>query len=193
MAISDLVAAIPEDDKSSGASNQFTTSQGIVFKLKHVPPLLLDDAQKQLKEPRPPKVWIEDKQTHEENLADPDYREAVDDYLRKRGDLANAVCLTRGTEIVHVPEGIESPQDTDWMEDVRDLAGIDVPTSGRRRYYCWLKYVALAHVDDLSGLLMAVMDYSGLTSKEAVAKATEDLQRVSSRSADNGVQPSEEA
>jgi hypothetical protein len=58
--------------------------------------------------------------------------------------------LTRGTELIKLPEGIEPPEGETWSEDVHDITGIEVPPVGsRRRYYVWLKYVAL---NDLGGL-----------------------------------------
>lgn len=174
-----LLAAIPEGEDTE-PKDQFTTSTGIVFKLRSVPPLLIIDAQANLKPPRPPKVpnldLDPDGKVLMENLDDPTFIEARNKYRSDISDLSNAIFLTRGTKVVSVPPSVETVESTDWSDDLRDFAKLEIPDSGRKRYYCWLKYVALAKMNDLTAVMRKVSNLAGGVTLEAeVAKATDDF------------------
>lgn len=166
-----VLASIPEGELPD--PSKYTTSLGVVLRIRPVPPLLLQDARKHIPVPTPPRVFIQDKDTHEENLSDPDYLRAMQEYEAATGESANALLLTRGTDVEYVPPGVEPVDSTNWSDDVADFTGIDVPREGRRRYYCWMKYVAIATQDDFMGILSAVSRASGLTREADVADAIE--------------------
>lgn len=163
------------DAVSEQPPDRFTTKEGIVFKLRRVPPMLIVDAEKKHRPPRVPKVWIEDKQTHEENTNDPQYQQELDEYRRTIGDISNAVLLTRGTRVEHIPDGIDKPEDTDWAEDVQELTDIEVPDSGRARYFCWVKYVAVTNMDDFKALIQKISSLAGMTTEIEVAEAADNF------------------
>lgn len=168
--------------------DRFRTSNGIVFKLKPVPPLLLRDIGKNVKRPVPPKVYIEDKETHEENLNDPDYVRALMIYQETVSEAANAVLLVRGTEAEHIPEGVDKPESDAWIEDLLDTAGVEVPANSRaRRYYCWMKYVALVRTGDFFGIMRKITAQSGNTLEEGVTQALESFPGNQAGNANNGV------
>lgn len=159
------------DTHSNDRPDQYTSKNGIVFRLKPVPPLLIVDAQKVHKEPKPPKVLIEDKGTQEENPNDPEYQRQLAEHRATIAEISNAVILTRGSEVLSVPDGLDKPSDPDWAEDVHDLTGIEVPEKGRRRYFCWMKYVALSSMDDFQEIVQRISRLGGITMEVDVAEA----------------------
>lgn len=194
----EVLSAIKEhDDATNGALNRFTTYEGIVFKLKPVAPLLVLDAQKQITEPRPPKIKNYDKGEGddaplEENPSDPEFLRLHMEYRQKVGEVSNAIFLTRGTEIEFVPEGIDRPEDTAWAEEVTELTGIQIPAVGRRRFYAWTKYVALTSMDDFTNLLNKLTALGGVTLERDVADAETSFRPDESGNASEGLPPSEE-
>lgn len=161
------VAAVAERDT-------FTTQGGVVFRIRPVPPMLLMEARKRFshKEPRVPKVYIEDKETHEDNPNDPDYIEAREQFLMEIAEVGNAVLLMRGTELISKPARVEGPDDVNWAQDLLETLELDIPPVGtRKRYLCWVKFVALATNRDYQGVVTAINEASGGTSEEEVAEA----------------------
>lgn len=171
----------------------FRTSTGVVFRIKPVPPLLIVDAQKRFDAPVPPKVLNPDKETMEENPNDPEYARQLQEYHQGLGEVANAVLITRGTEVLEVPPTVETVEDGSWSDDVEEFAGIKVPPAGRRRYFCWVKYVAMANMEDLTGLVGKISNFSGATLEVDVAAAADTFRPVPSGSAAPGVPASEKA
>ena len=194
----EVIKAIPEDDTITREDpRRFTTSNGIIFKLKPVPPLLIIDAQRRFREPEPPKIRNLDKGEGdeaplEENPNDPSYLRAMEEYRHTIGEVANAIFLTRGIEIISIPDGIDKPEDSDWAEEVHEFAGLDVPAVGRRRLYAWLKYVALTSMDDFQGLINKVAGLGGVTLERDVQDAEVAFRPEPNGSAVAGVSASEE-
>lgn len=197
-----ILQAIPEDAMEGQVADaqrpdRFVTSNGITFKLKPVAPLLVLDAQKQLIEPTPPKIPNYDKGMGEdapleENPNDPDFLRAHMDYRQKVGEVSNAIFLTRGTELLEVPDGIEKPDDEEWALEVEEFTAIKVPKVGRRRYYCWLKYVALTSMNDFQALLNKLTALGGVTLESDVAEAETSFRTDTSGDASEGLPPVEE-
>ena len=200
MSTNSILQAIPEDGGQVAEAqrpDRFVTSNGIVFKLKPVAPLLIMDAQRQFSEPQPPKVPNYDKGEGDEapledNPSDPKYQRELIEYRRQLGEVANAIFLTRGTEIVSIPEGVEKPEDEDWAIEVEDFAGIKVPAVGRRRYFCWLKYVALTSMPDFQGMMNKLTTLGGVTMESTVAEAEQSFRPDESGNSSEGVPPTEE-
>lgn len=194
-----VLAALGEDEVQINDTrekpDQFTTSSGIVFKLRPVAPLLIIDVQRRFKAPEPPKLPNYDKGDGddaplEENPSDPAYLRAVQEHNMQVGEASNAVFLTRGTEIISIPDGIDKVDDAEWADDVREFAGLEVPAVGRRRYYCWLKYVALSSMDDFQGLLNKLTSLGGVTLESEVQAAEETFRPAEDGNADPGVRAS---
>ena len=194
-----VLAALGDDDITINdlreKPDQFTTSGGIVFRLKPVAPLLIIDVQRRFKAPEPPKLPNYDKGEGddaplEENPNDPAYLRAVQEHNMQVGEASNAVFLTRGTEIVSIPDGIDKVDDAEWADDVKEFAGLDVSAAGRRRYYCWLKYVALSSMDDFQGLLSKLTSLGGVTLESEVQSAEETFRPAEDGNADPGVRAS---
>lgn len=181
-----VMQAISEHDEVVKPPTEFTTSNGVVLKLKAVPPLLVMDVQRRFVEPVPPKVRNFDKGEGddaplEENPSDPGYQRALNEHRQTVGEASNAIFIVRGTEIVSIPDGVSKVEDPDWAEDIGEFTGIDVPAVGRRRYYAWMKYVALASMDDFQNLLNRLTSLGGVTLESDVTAAEETF-----RPAENG-------
>jgi hypothetical protein len=197
-----ILQAIPEDatdDQVADAQrpDRFVTSNGIVFKLKPVAPLLVLDAQKQIIEPKPPKLknyakGEDDDAPLEENPNDPEFLRAHSEYRQKVGEVSNAIFLTRGTEVISVPDDVDKLDDEDWALEVEEFTDIKVPKVGRRRYYCWLKYVALTSMIDFQSLLNKLSALGGVTLESDVADAEASFRADTSGDAAAGIPPSEE-
>lgn len=175
--------------------DRFTTSLGIVFKLKPVPPFLVMDAQAAVPMPTPPLVHIKDKDTDEENLDDPEYRRQQAQYIKNVGEVANAIMLTRGTEVLELPDGVEPPEGENWAEDVREFTRLEIPSDpkSRRRRYLWMKYVALVNVNDFTGLLGKVQALGGITLEREVQAAAENFRGDEGRDTTEPVRAAEES
>jgi len=159
--------------------------------------LLILDAQKQMVEPLPPKVPNYDKGEGqdaplEENPSDPVFLRAHMEYRQKVGEVSNAIFLTRGTELLEVPDGIDKVDDEEWALEVQEFAGIKVPAVGRRRYYCWLKYIALTSMNDFQGLLNKLTALGGVTLESDVADAETSFRPDTSGDAITRIPPDEE-
>lgn len=200
MVAPDVLAAIPEDDQDKDflRPDRFRTSTGIMLKLKAVPPMLIMDIQSKFEIPEPPKVKNLEKGEGddaplEDNPNDPTYLRAVAAYNRKVAEASNAVVLTRGTELLYVPDGIEKPDDESWSDDIEELTeGLSIPKVGKRRYYCWLKYVALASMDDFQSLLNKLTVFGGVTLEEDVTVAEKSFRTDQDGNTTEGVPASEE-
>jgi hypothetical protein len=195
-----ILQAIPEDATDGQAADaqrpdRFVTSTGIVFKLKPVAPLLILDAQKQIPEPRPPQIHNYDKGEGEdapleENPNDPMFLREHSEYRQRVGEVSNAIFLTRGTEVISIPDDVEKIEDEDWAAEVEEFAGLKVPVVGRRRYYCWLKYVALTSMIDFQGLLNKLSALGGVTLESDVAEAETSFRTDQSGDASEGLSSS---
>lgn len=170
-----VINSIPESDEIA-QKDKFVTRSGITFKLRPVPPFLIIDSQRRYPEPKPPKALVPDKgdDVYEENIHDPEYVRAMTEWRNSIGEISNAILMTRGTELEasSLPSDIEGPDGTDWAEDVMEFAEIAVPLVGRRRYFCWMKYVALASMDDFTGIIQKISSMGGITMEADVADAT---------------------
>lgn len=126
--------------------------------------------------PKPPVVYIEDKEREEENPNDPDYLEAVQEFNMERGMLSLAVYVSMGTEVQTLPAGMESAESDDWANELRRF-GLDIADKGRERYFQWVKYYAVSDADELNNLLITVMGVTGEVFEEAVKEAEESFRR----------------
>ena len=139
-----------------------------MLSLKKVNPRLVQLALDQLKEPEMPKVFIEDKETWEENPADPDYEKALTQYNIKRGTLIQDLYLARGTEIKQIPSSVSGPETEEWIEEAEFL-GITVKNKDSKiaRYAQWL-YFNIDIIEELQALVMASHSYNNLLDEEQV-------------------------
>lgn len=169
-------------------SDLVTLSNGIVIRIKPVPPLLLMYAGAGLQRPKPPVYFDEKKGREVENPADPDYIEAREAFDRRSNRMAMDVLMLTGTAIEHLPLGVPDPQDdedTGWIEVLEEIGmGVDrrsVPS----RYMWWLRTIALTDLEDLNTLSAAVGRRVGVR-EEDVQRAAESFRGDKVRRTDSG-------
>lgn len=169
-----VVDTLPEDD--GGDPTVFVAATGVRLKLKRVSQMIVADAKRRLPEPKVPK-WINpEKDREEENPNDPEYIEAVYNYRYDTSMLALRVYLILGTEPIYpLPAGIVGPDSHEWSDAIQGADdGVDIPESGPRRYFAWLKYYALPD-DQVMRVMSQIISLSGRTLEEEVRKAQESF------------------
>ena len=147
----------------------FTTRSGIVLKIRPVPSHVTREVLRQLKEPKVPVFHNDAKERDEENPRDPTYLAAVDEFKNKQVDLSNRTYLLYTEVLGLLPEGIDSPTDSTWSDELKFI-GVEVHDSGRERYVDWLKFYALTDAD-FKDLMTAMYVAGGLVSEEDIAAA----------------------
>jgi len=178
-------AKIVEEAKKP-ASNEVTLSNGIVLKLKPVPPFLVRQAVLSHKRPEPPITFIKDKEREEINPNDPAYLRALEEYEALTSDTALNITLAAGTEVKSVPEGLFLPEDEGWTE-ILEYAGISASWERKLdRYLAWLRYYALGAATDITAVTSALAKGIGLTEVEVQA-AAESFRSGKARGGDNRV------
>lgn len=166
-----LVDEITEKDPTTCVVN------GITFKMRRVSKLMVLDASRKIKIPRPPKVFIEEKGREEENPNDPEYLERKTEAEYERSMLIMHAYIALGTKPISIPEDIEPIESNGWLEELSEI-GLGTPSSDRVRYLMWVKYVGVPDEKDLNDLLTEVMRYSGITLEG-------DVKEVADRFRDN--------
>ena len=161
--------------------DSLTLSNGIVLRLKPVPPYLVRQATMNVERPKVPTVFIPDKERDEENPNDPAYIDALLEYTQDTADAANNAVILAGTEIESVPEGLFWPQDDGWLE-VLEFLGVEVERESKLgRYLDWMRFYALSTKSDLSAIWRAQRDRIGLTEEEVGAAAASFPNRAERR------------
>lgn len=177
-----------EEAEPKPVNNLITLSNGVVLKLKSVPPFLVRQAVLKVERPKPPRMFIEDKGREEENPNDPDYIQQLAGYQAQTIDAAINVLLAAGTEIVSVPDGVSKPEDDDWL-DVLDVLAIEVRRdSPTARRLAWLRCYGIATAADITRITKAVKEGVGLTEEE-VNQIAQSFRSGTVRGTDNGVSP----
>ena len=121
-------------------------STGVKLRIKEeISPSTLIDIVADLEEtrPEPPVVYIEALDREEINLDDPEYAKRLErwDTLGTRRILDALILL--GTETLFIPEGMETPDDNDWI-GILDVLGKKINRRSKAiRYLGWVKNVAI--------------------------------------------------
>lgn len=138
-----------EQGRADGLAEKgiYQTEKGVVLKFKKFPVRLVLEATNRLTEPKPPMVFIEDKNRHEENPSDPQYLEDKRTYGMKLVDTLTRVNLGFGTEVVGLGD-CPGPDTLVWSSDLTDLIGMEIPAVGTKgRYVAWLQWYVLSDVE----------------------------------------------
>lgn len=186
-AIDRALDALPNGG-DDGDPTVFVAATGVRLKLKRVSQMIVADAKRRLPEPRVPK-WINpDKEREEENPNDPAYVEALYNYRYDTSMLALRVYLIMGTEpILPLPSGMVPAESTEWSDAIMAADdGVEIPESGPRRYFCWLKYYALPD-DEVMQVMTKIIRLSGKTLEEDVRRAQESFRGNPTGDTTNGV------
>ena len=195
-------AAIGAAEALSGVKRveSLTLGNGVVLRIKTVPPHAMRAAARSVAQPTPPRVWIATKGTDkndpndrgwEENPDDPDYRLALQAWMIDSDEAALRVGLLLGTDIISLPEGIHAPQSDEWIDEVEGVFAVatpdaDMPKMRREpfnaRYLDWLRYYAIPSDEDLFMLTRLVMATSVVT-EEVLRDALAAFRGLQARSA----------
>lgn len=159
-------AEVVESIESKARPDKLTLSNGIVLKLKAVPPLAMREAAISVPQPKPPVVFMESLGRTEENPNDPDYLRAVTRWENDQVFRVADVLMLLGTSVESVPEGFERPEDSEWFEQL-EVLGLAVDGSNRhKRYLAWLRMYAFASERDIAAAMAAITSLSGTTEVE---------------------------
>lgn len=161
---------------AAGDLKQIRLSNGVVLRLKPIPPFVLERALAAIPEPKPPLWTNPEKGREEENPLDPDYLEARDRHAAARIMAISNVAMAVGTEIDSLPEGFPPPESAEWAEDL-SAVGIEVPERpAKARYVAWLRYKALERPEDISTITGLPLLLGGI-SEEEVGQAMAGFRR----------------
>lgn len=94
-----------------------TLSTGVQAIIRPVPAFLVDKMISEIKAPKPPKQFNENKQREEENPFDPAYLEAIDEANRQRGIVTMEAMIMWGIELA---DGI--PPTEEWLPKLEWMA-----------------------------------------------------------------------
>lgn len=156
-------AARSEDFK---IPHELTLSNGIVLKVKAMPPLLLSAVARSIPEPEVPVVWLEEKQRDEPNPNHPMYiRQMVERDAQISLATINLI-LYACTEVKTVPSGIAKPEDQSWLTQAK-MAGIQFNAEDPiERYLAWMRSYAITTLDDLNNVQTLPLQLAGTTEAE---------------------------
>lgn len=158
----------------NGSVGRLQLSNGVVLKLKPVPPFAVRQAAVEIKDPPVPVVYIEDKDRTEANPNDPDYLDALKEAQQQRISAVTSLFFMIGTEAVDVPTDMFRPEDDDWI-DMLEAVGLPVDRDNKfKRYYQWLAWYVITSEDDISLIVSGVATLSGVR-EEDVRLAMKDF------------------
>ena len=167
--VAESVSIAVETAKEIPVRNEVTFSNGIILNCKSVPIMTLRYAHQNVSKPKPPIVRNKDKDRDEEWEGDPTYVHELEEWEEKVGDVGVNVMLMLGTSINLIPEGVDRPEDSGWIDKLT-AAGISVKADSEpARYLSWLRLYAIATPQDLVDVSTLVAEKSGVLDKDVKA------------------------
>ncbi len=167
----------------------FTFANGVKVKLKKPSAVAAEGIQSRLlvedPEPKPPVVWIEDKQRDEPNPQDPLYKAAFLAWTQRTGMRVTETLLLTGTSLEgDLPDGILGPDSDDFADWVEAL-GVPLPrlVSKYQRYLMWLKYY-VATDDEFQEVSTELVKLAGV-SEEHIREAEETFRNLAFGNSDS--------
>lgn len=165
-----------EDKKDD---NTTTLSSGVVLRHKKVPPMILAKIEEKYPDPPVPTVYDDERDRYLPNPDSPDYERAVDDNRMKKGNAMIDCIIAMGTQIVSIPDSMQTPDEEDWIEDL-EFIGVEVPKLKLGRYLAYIKYYAATSASDIQELAKKGSQALGITEEE-VARSIESFQNLEER------------
>jgi hypothetical protein len=179
----EVVAAVMALEESEDfQKDEIALSSGLRLRLKTVPKHFIYGVTKDIPAPDVPLVYVDGKKRPIENPDDPDYKEALDKWIVVTANAATDVALLRGTEILDLPDGMISPDSTEWVEEL-EVLGLPMRDNSRARYLYWIKAVGVPEEEDLMALMEALGRLTGVT-EDDVADAVERFRGIAERPSD---------
>lgn len=149
-------------DTASGVGFEVRTVSN--FAIKRIQDGFLPD------KPAVPKVHVAEDDRWVEVPEDPAYQSAYQAWQAKVVEGTYDALVVLGTSLVHVPEGMDRPEDPGWAADL-ELVGIPVAASGKARYLAWVKYYACHDNQDMVALINAINRAVGVPEEDAAKAA----------------------
>lgn len=164
------IEALAEVSASSPERNDNTTklSSGVVLRHKKVPPMILAKVEERYPDPPVPMIYLPDQERALPNPDDPDYEKALEENRSKKGNAMLDVIVALGTELISVPEGMQKPEDDEWVEEIEFL-GLEVPKLKIGRYLAYIRYYAATSAEDFQKLATKGSQALGITEAEVAA------------------------
>lgn len=182
--VTEVLAEVSTSVTDKEDPNLTTLSSGVILRHKRVPPMVLAKLDEKYADPDAPHVWDSEKERSIPNPNDPEYIKALDKNRMQRGTAMIDVLIGLGTEIVHIPEGMQTPDDEEWVENL-SFVSIEVPKLKIGKYLAWVKYYAAEDARDIQ--LLAKKGSAALgVSEEDVARSIENFQGIEARRTDTG-------
>lgn len=175
----EVLADVSTSVKKVGDPNLTTLTSGVVLRHKKIPPMILAKVEEKYVEPPVPTVYDENSDRHIPNPDDPNYAKALEDLQTQKGNALVDVLIALGTEIESIPDGLQKPENEEWVEELSFL-GIEVPKLKVGRYLSWVKYYAAQSVEDFKNLAERGAKALGVT-EVAVATAIAGFQSDETR------------
>lgn len=170
----------------NGRFGTLELSNGIVLKIKPIPPLFMSAVVSEFKSPDIPKVYIAEDDRWEENPNDPNYLKEMTEIILAQNLAINDMAMAMGTEIISVPDGYYLPDEDAWIDQVKFAASItgvelNIDKDDKiKRYICWLRFYALETGADASLATGLPMELAGVREEE-VDEAIESFRSASKR------------
>lgn len=185
----DAVSRAIERVRRVGRGAEFELSNGIVLRIKSVPPFLVQAVQNEFKAPKPPKVMIEEKGREEENPNDPEYLRQLEELDEQQQLAINDLFLAWGTEVISVPTDHYMPEDDEWISMVEFAQSITGKSfhidkdDKTKRYLNWLRFYALETGGDIALATSLPMQLAGIREGE-VEEVMESFRSLPARRTD---------
>lgn len=173
------------------ASDMVKMSTGVVFRVKPPPMFALQALGRKLEQgkPKPPVMWIKEKERQQENPEDPDYKAALVEHERQTAEVMYDAVILLCTKVANVPADMVKAEDDSWVEELKIL-GIGPGQGKKERYLAWVKFYAAPSVDDFIALQRAIQRRVGVP-EEDVNAAIAAFKSGQERRTDRAAQPPE--
>lgn len=179
-AVVEAVAALEESEEILDL-DEILLSSGVRLRLKPVSKHFMYGVTSQFPPPEVPLIHIEGKKRPIENPDDPDYKQAVEDWILLIASASTDVVLLRGTEIIEKPESVIGPDSEEWIDEM-EVLGLKHSDNPRARYLYWLKAIAAPSDKDISDLMEVLGRLTGISELD-VADAVERFRDFAVRTA----------
>lgn len=159
-------------DPKYGPADEFWCETGVKLRLKKFPGWLGLQAARRLTVPAVPEVFDDDKGRAIRNDMDPVYLEKLASYNLEVGMLQTTINLGFGTELISVPESMETSDGEGWAKALSEIAGIEVePVGHKSRYVSWLLTTAFTDDTERVRCLTKIITFGSGVTEEAVKSA----------------------
>lgn len=175
-----------EHDYEQNGKGTFTTLKGVVLRLKSFPHETATKIQTNMlpNRPKPPREYNKADDKWVEKANDPEYQEALGNYISKASDIAFYVRVGMGTELhkdFPIPEDVWPLDSDEWInfignEELFGEYGIKARKEGIYRYIDWLQFYVLGE-GDIRHLYEALDYASGLVRERVVRKEIDSFRR----------------